>query len=309
MRRLVRRAPFYAVLAVALVSLGLTSPATTSAASADCVTRDTGNAAARLKPGAAKTDPNALTADQVSKLGEPAKAKALRAGSVRIDTVYHVISDHNLSSTEQTKWTTMIAAQTNVLNAAFGGQTSGTAANTAFRFRQVATTWTVNSAWYTMEPSKTPERDAKKALRQGGASTLNIYVANIGAGLLGWATFPQSYRGQPSMDGVVILDESMPGGNLAIYSEGDTATHEVGHWLGLYHTFQNGCSNQGDQVADTAPEQSPAFNCPVGRDTCVKDPGVDPITNFMDYSQDSCMNEFTAGQSQRMNDAWAAYRA
>ena len=308
MRRLVRRAPFYAALAVALVPLGLTSPGATSAASADCVTHDTGNAAARVKPGAMKADPNTLTADQVSKRGEPAKTKALRAGSVRIDTVYHVISDHNLSSAERARWTTMITAQTNVLNAAFGGQTAGTAANTAFRFRQVAITWTVNPAWYVMAPNTTAERQAKAALRQGGSSTLNIYSANIGDNLLGWATFPQNYHDQQTKDGVVILNESMPGGNLEIYSEGDTGTHEVGHWLGLYHTFQNGCSNQGDQVADTAPEQSPAFFCPVGRDTCTKDSLVDPIHNFMDYTQDSCMNEFTAGQAQRMSDAWAAYR-
>ena len=309
MRRLVRRAPFYAVIAVALVPLGLTSPAATSAASADCVTRDTGNAAARVKPGAIKADPNSLSADQVSKLGEPSRSKALRAGSVRIDTVYHVISDHELSAAERRRWTTMIAAQTTVLNQSFGGRTSSSAASTAFQFRQVGITWTVNPTWYSMVPNSTAEREAKAALRQGGSSTLNIYSANIGAGLLGWATFPQSYHDQQTKDGVVILDESMPGGNLEIYSEGDTGTHEVGHWLGLYHTFQNGCSNVGDQVADTAPEQSPAFYCPIGRDSCTKDAGLDPIHNFMDYTQDNCMDEFTAGQAQRMSDAWTAYRA
>jgi hypothetical protein len=308
MRRLVRRAPSYALIAFALVPLGLTAPAASTSASAGCLTPDS-SAAARVKPGATKADPNALTSDQVNKLGNPAPSKALRAGSVKIDTVYHVISDHTLNATETARWTTMIAAQTDVLNASYGGKTSSTAANTAFRFNQLATTWTVNPAWYTMTPSTQEERQAKAALRQGGSSTLNIYLANIGAGLLGWATFPQNYHDQQTSDGIVILDESMPGGNLAIYSEGDTATHEVGHWLGLYHTFQNGCSNQGDQVADTAPEQSPAFYCPVGRDTCLKDPGLDPIHNFMDYTQDNCMNEFTPGQAQRMSDAWKAYRA
>ena len=220
MRRLARRAPFYAALAVALVPLGLISPVATSAASADCVTRDTGDAAARMKPGATKADPNTLSADQLSKLGEPAKAKSLRAGSVRIDTVYHVISDHELTSAERRRWTTMIAAQTTVLNQSFAGRTSSSAASTAFQFRQVGITWTVNPEWYTMVPSSSAEREAKAALRQGGSSTLNIYSANIGDGLLGWATFPQNFQDQQTKDGVVILDESMPGGNLAILQRG-----------------------------------------------------------------------------------------
>ena len=269
----------------------------------ECVEHDGSAARARNRNAQEPPqDPNAKAYGQI-------KSHPLMApGSVTVPTRFNMITDHDLTAAERARWTTLVSNQMQVLNDAFAGQTAANAANTPFRFQLTKLRFVTAPQWYHVTPGKA-ERDMKHALYAGDARTLNVYAADIGGGLLGWAYFPQGYNeGRDYIDGVVILDESMPGGTAGKYAEGDTLTHEVGHWLALHHTFQAGCSASNDFVVDTPKEASPAFNCPVGRNTCAA-PGLDPIHNFMDYSQDSCMNMFTRGQAKRMNDAWLEFRA
>lgn len=205
----------------------------------------------------------------------------------------------------------MIREQMRVLDESYNGRTGG--ANTGFGFELVGVTRTTNATWFSQTAFDLDvEMEMKTALRRGGPGTLNIYTLD-GGPWLGWAYFPSILNNATyaNLDGVVLDWRSLPGGTFEIYSEGDTATHEVGHWLALYHTFDGRCGKFGDYVSDTPSEFSPAFRCPVGRDSCAgaAHPGLDPIHNFMDYSDDACYTEFSGGQSSRMTEQYLHFRA
>jgi hypothetical protein len=149
---------------------------------------------------------------------------------------------------------------------------------------------------------------------------LNIYTnlpMGAGGAILGYVPFfPQEGAGSPE-DRVVCLYSSVGrnSGNPP-YDQGRTATHEVGHWLGLFHTFQDGCGDgaepgcysTGDRICDTPGQTGSHGGCPIGTDECAGDSGPDPIHNYMEYTDDTCMNNFSSEQARRIRCTLIHYR-
>lgn len=225
------------------------------------------------------------------------------AADLEIPVAFHVIYKEKRVSGKKVRIgdlpDSQLEAQIDVLNDAFAGS--------GFRFRLASVDRKNSSKYFAMTPGSRAEQDAKKALMIDPSRTLNIYTAGPGQNLLGWAYYPWAAAENSFWHGVVLLYSTLPGGSAAPYNLGHTGTHEIGHYLGLYHTFQGGCRAPGDYVNDTPYEWTPAYGCPEARNTCTA-AGADPVHNFMDYTDDACMIEFTREQALRMSWAFQTYR-
>ncbi|MBI5914536.1 MAG: fibronectin type III domain-containing protein [Bacteroidetes bacterium] len=158
------------------------------------------------------------------------------------------------------------------------------------------------------------DNDAMKYYNQGGLNAwdaskyLNIWVCNLGGGILGYAQFP---GGPGATDGVVITYTAYGtiGTAQPPFHLGRTATHEVGHWLNLFHIWGddgNSCAGS-DQVGDTPNQADENYSCPAfPAVSCSNGPNGDMFMNYMDYTDDACMNLYSQGQKTRMDALFAS---
>ena len=295
------------VALAAATTLGTSAPQVAAAGSVFCdpqvdaQARAGGAVAAR---GGTAREPG--TGQVAKDLPASARGDAGPGFKATVPVYFHVVTDGATGAVTDRQ----VADQVEVLNKTFGGREGGDA--TGFSFTLAGIDRTDDADWFYAGIGGTHEHTMKQTLRRGGSDALNLYSTTAGA-YLGWAYLPDilTKPGQEYLDGVVFDWESMPGTSdryAGEYDLGETATHEVGHWLNLEHTFYGGCNANGDFVDDTPAQKTATNGCPAGKDTC-KEPGLDPIHNYMDYSYDSCYTEFTPGQTQRMRDAWLYYRA
>ncbi len=252
----------------------------------------------------------ALPAQETSRRALTRDVSPRLASSVTIPVYVHVIKGKHRRE-RHTAGPKRVARVIRILNAGFDSRQSALGTTTRYTFKLKKIDWTRNDSWYHAFLNGPRDRKMKRKLHRGNARTLNLYINGGGRTdepVLGWARFPWQYASAPRLDGVSVNVAALPGGKARGYNLGDTVIHETGHWMGLLHTFQGGCSETNDQVADTPAEAEPSFYCETNRDTCPAMPGFDPVRNFMDYSRDACMNQFTAGQVGRMDAAFVKWR-
>ena len=271
----------------------------------------------------ARTTGSSATSGDASSARSGATAATLPS-QIRVPVFIHVIHGNHKGEKRIKKRKARRMYRT--LRYGFAGAQNSAMANTGVVFDLRKIRIHRNEKWFHAKPFSRADKRMKRKLHRGKARALNIYVNRPKLGrqlLLGFATFPWKRVARTKLDGVNVSEVSLPGGRARGYNLGDTVIHETGHWLGLLHTCEGGCSGSGDWVWDTPAEAGPSFTCPIGRDSCPApepDPTnypemgppilrPDPVQNFMDYSYDSCMNHFTPGQRDRMIAAFVAYRA
>ncbi|CZT25776.1 related to Extracellular metalloprotease 1 [Ramularia collo-cygni] len=246
--------------------------------------------------------PNSTHVAEMDAIVDSSDARAMAAAAVSVGVYVHVVT----TSAKQGRYSqSMINEQISVMNEAYSSM--------GVSYSLLATDFTVNNAWATAGQDSTTERAMKQALKRGSYGQLDLYfLSDLGGGLLGFCYFPVASPSSTDriLDGCINLADSLPGGSATNYDEGMTAVHEVGHWFGLYHVFQgSSCSGNGDGVADTPIQRVATNGCPASQDSCPNSAGADSIHNYMDYSYDSCMYEFTSGQNSRATSLYQQYRA
>lgn len=151
----------------------------------------------------------------------------------------------------------------------------------------------------------------KPKLAKDPTQYLNFYVGPLLGGLLGYAAWPWNVKFKDKLDGVVISEDAVPGGGAKRFNTGRVAVHELGHWLGLYHTFQDGCSGSGDDIASTAAHPGPNRGCKPKSQWPKACNGQDivPYDNIMNYTSDRCRTTLTGEQVARIHLVTRLFRS
>ncbi|EKG14371.1 Peptidase M43 pregnancy-associated plasma-A [Macrophomina phaseolina MS6] len=228
---------------------------------------------------------------------------------------FHIILAENNHTTDFIT-DDLLARQLDILNDGFVAM--------GYKFDLIETTRIVNDTWFYNATQYSPiETEMKTALRKGDRKALNTYVVGFpDTSDSAWASLPATLGPLDWPDGRWLIDDGvvlhnsvlLNGSNWYGWNKGKSLVHEAGHWVGLYHTFSGGCEANYDYIDDTPLEAVPESSisalggCPIGRDSCPDDPGLDPIHNFMDYTGDDCRTEFTPGQVAFAHSQMEMYR-
>eukprot|EP01147_Barroeca_monosierra_P010555 gene10555-2680_t len=194
-------------------------------------------------------------------------------------------------------------SQVAIMSAAFRGQTGDNrAADTGIDFVLGSIDYIQDAFLFSNCHLQSITTSIKDLVVKEPATSLNIIVCKPFRNVLGWAVFPGDFLEDSKQNAIFVHVDSLPGGPTIAFSSGVTAVHEAGHYFGLRHTFSNNeCHERsGDFVADTPLQKSPSIGCPNQRNSCPHTQGMDPVNNYMDYSNDLCVTHFTLLQAVRM---------